>query len=102
MGMPLDGVASHMANYHDEVNFLVADEPHVDVTRVLQERNVDLVIKNSKHMKILLRFLVYSIKTIDGRKNSAIPLLNQLNKENPKSSITKNEKLVFEKMCKKY
>ena len=44
MGMPLDGVASHMANYHDEVNFLVADEPHVDVTRVLQERNVDLVI----------------------------------------------------------
>ena len=53
-------------------------------------------------MKILLRFLVYSIKTIDGRKNSAIPLLNQLNKENPKSSITKNEKLVFEKMCKKY
>jgi len=44
MGMPLDGVASHMANYHDEVNFLVSDEPHVDVTRVLQERNVDLVI----------------------------------------------------------
>ena len=44
MGMPLDGVASHMANYHDEVNFLVADEPHVDVTRVLQERNVDIVI----------------------------------------------------------
>lgn len=25
-----------------------------------------------------------------------------MNKENPKSSIVENEKLVFEKMCKKY
>jgi len=44
MGMPLDGVAAHMTDYHDEVNFKVAEEPHVDITRVLKEREVDLVI----------------------------------------------------------
>ncbi len=44
MGMPLDGVASHMGDYHDEVNFKIKDCPHVDVTRVLKDRKVDLVI----------------------------------------------------------
>lgn len=44
MGMPLDGVASHMSDYHDEVNFKLKDCPHVDVTRILKDRKVDLVI----------------------------------------------------------
>lgn len=44
MGMPLDGIASHMDDYHDEVNFKLKDCPHADVTRILKDRKVDLVI----------------------------------------------------------
>jgi len=44
MGMPLDGVASHMADYHEDVNFKVSDEPHADITRILKDREVDIVV----------------------------------------------------------
>lgn len=44
-GPVLDGVAAHMADIHDEINFQVDENSYpVDITRVLQERNVDLVI----------------------------------------------------------
>jgi hypothetical protein len=39
------------------------------------------VIEDEKNMKILIKFLVYSLQTLDGKKNSAIPILNFLTKE---------------------
>ena len=44
MGIPLDGVAAHMADYHEDVNFQVSDEPHADITRILKDREVDIVV----------------------------------------------------------
>jgi myo-inositol-1-phosphate synthase len=44
MGIPLDGVAAHMADYHEDVNFQVSDEPHVDITRILKDREVDIIV----------------------------------------------------------
>jgi hypothetical protein len=40
----------------------------------MKHRDVDLVIKNEKSMDKLLSFLIYSMKSIDGTKNSRIPL----------------------------
>ncbi len=44
MGPVLDGVADHMANYPDRQAFRAADLPAVDVTAVLKERRVDVVV----------------------------------------------------------
>jgi len=44
MGIPLDGVAAHMADYHEDVNFQLSDEPHVDITRILKDREVDIIV----------------------------------------------------------
>jgi len=41
------------------------------ITILLKHREVDLVIRNEEHMKLFIRFLVYSLKTVDGNKNSA-------------------------------
>jgi hypothetical protein len=48
------------------------------ITIQLDDRYIDLVIENHKDMKMFIRFLVFSIKTIDGIRNSAIQLLNFL------------------------
>jgi hypothetical protein len=41
------------------------------ITLELGQRQVDLVIKDQKSMDILVKFLVYSINTMDCRKDSA-------------------------------
>ena len=38
-------------------------------------RDIDLVIKDDLQMKMFIKFLVYSINTLDGNKNSALNLL---------------------------
>jgi|TARA_B110000285_G_scaffold127678_1_gene143872 hypothetical protein len=42
------------------------------ITLILSHREVDLVIRNEAEMKILLQFLIYRLKTLDGNKNSAV------------------------------
>jgi len=49
------------------------------LTIQLPHRFVDIVIKNEQHMKLLIKFLVYKMKTIDGNKNTALSLLNHMN-----------------------
>lgn len=44
MGPVLDGVASHMERYDEERAFRVSDAPPIDVTSVLRERRVDVLI----------------------------------------------------------
>jgi len=51
------------------------------ITLILNHREVDLVIRNEAEMKILLTFLIYRMKTLDGNKNSAVPILEALNKQ---------------------
>ena len=46
------------------------------LTLQLPHRDIDLVIKNEKHMKMLIEFLVHTLKTMDGSKDSALPMLN--------------------------
>lgn len=44
MGHVLDGVAPHMEQYPPGQSFVIADEKPVDVAKVLQERNVDILL----------------------------------------------------------
>lgn len=46
------------------------------ITILLKDREIDLVIRNEENMKMFIRFLVYSLKTVDGNTNSAL-LINQ-------------------------
>ena len=48
------------------------------ITLKLENRNIDLVILDEKEMFMLLRFLLLSLKSIDGFKNSAQPILNDM------------------------
>ena len=44
------------------------------ITLDLGYREVDLVIRDEAQMKALLMFLIYSMKTVDGKQGSAIPI----------------------------
>jgi hypothetical protein len=52
------------------------------ITLVLEHRDVDLVILDEDDMKLLLKFLIHSLYTIDGRRDSAKSLLDAMQKEN--------------------
>ena len=45
----------------------------------LPHRDVDLVIQDPKHMSYFLKFIIYEINTINGRRNSALNILKILN-----------------------
>ena len=51
------------------------------LTLILPHRDVDIVIKDPYQMKMFLKFLIYSMKTINGTKNSAVPVINALIKQ---------------------
>ena len=44
MGPVLDGVSEHMADYPEDRTFVLADEPPVDVARVLRETRADILV----------------------------------------------------------
>jgi hypothetical protein len=41
------------------------------ITIQTESRDIDLVVKNEKDMKYLLEFLIISLKTLDGNRDSA-------------------------------
>ena len=51
------------------------------ITLRLARRDIDLVIKDEKQMSIFLTFLIYSLKTIDGIKNTAVDLIKGINQK---------------------
>jgi hypothetical protein len=48
------------------------------ITLQLPNRDVDLVIKNDKEMSMFLKLLTHYLKTLDGKRDSAVPLINAL------------------------
>ena len=55
-------------------------------------RDLNLVIKDELNMKRLLKFLIFKMKTVDGKKGSGVKILKELNKEALKSILAKNPK----------
>lgn len=51
------------------------------VTLVLKDREIDLVIPNEERMNQFLKLLVYKMQTLDGTKDSAVKLKNELLKQ---------------------
>ena len=45
------------------------------ITLNMETRDVDLVIPNEKDMEMLLKFLIFELKTINGEKGTAKHLL---------------------------
>ena len=43
----------------------------------MKNRDVDLIIKDEEHMQYLITFLVNTLKTIDGNKNSSLVYADQ-------------------------
>ena len=48
------------------------------ITLRLDRRDVDLVIKDDAQMATFVKFLIYSLQTLDGKKNTASQLLNHM------------------------
>ena len=44
----------------------------------LKNMTIDLIIKDQNHFLIFLKFLIYSLRTVDGIKNSAIEKFKQI------------------------
>ena len=82
-------------------------------------RDVDLVIRNEKHMKYVLKFIISGMRTLDGRKGTANKILDVLNEQTfekykqannkvhieesiKRQMILENEHMVFKKVYLKY
>ena len=48
------------------------------ITLLLKHRDVDLVIKDEKHMSRLLKYLIFHMNTVDGNRNSAQGIYDKL------------------------
>ena len=59
------------------------------ITLMLKHRDVDLVINNQKHMDRLLKFLVFTMNTVDGNKNSAQGIYESLVDQNTQIEMKK-------------
>jgi len=51
------------------------------LTLELGNRDLDLVIRSEKHMKFILKFLIQSIRTMDGRRGTADKVLHLMNQQ---------------------
>ena len=51
------------------------------LTLGLQGREIDLVIRNEQEMQYIIKFLIYSMRTVDGKKNSGDKLLHLMDKQ---------------------
>ena len=51
------------------------------LTLQLKHRDIDLVVRDPNMMELLLKFLIYQLKTQDGARNSALPLLKAANEQ---------------------
>lgn len=66
------------------------------ITLVLYHREVDLVIRDEKQMTLLIKFLIYHTKTINGQKNSAIPVRKSLYDQQYAEALKKSGKKKLE------
>ena len=48
------------------------------ITLQLPHRDIDLIIQNDYQMKLFLKFLVFSLRTINGTRDSGMPLFTTL------------------------
>jgi len=64
-------------NQHDQIPFYSWN----CITLQLKHRDVDLVIRDERDMRHLLMFLIYTLKTRDGDRDSAVPLINAVTKQ---------------------
>jgi hypothetical protein len=57
------------------------------ITLLLPKRcgDANLVIKSETNMRLVIKFLIYQLKTIDGHKNTALGILDALNKQEVKA-----------------
>lgn len=84
-----------------------------------EERSIDLVIKDEQQMMIFIKFLIYTLRTVDGIRGSAEPYLAYVNnkqldkikKVTKKNKVGRTETLklakinednLFQKISKKY
>jgi len=51
------------------------------LTLCLERRDIDLVIKDEYDLKKLLQFLVFKLKTQDGVRDSAVQMIDILNRQ---------------------
>ena len=72
------------------------------LTLQLKHRDVDLVIRNESHMKMLIRFLIFRLKTIDGQKGSAIPILEEIRSRVPPMKFREAEESIYNQVCFRY
>ena len=58
----------------------------------MKEKDMDLVIHNDSERDLVLKFLIYLLRTIDGHKNSANPILKNMERKSlRKINLKKSE-----------
>lgn len=68
------------------------------LTILLPHRQVDFIIRDEYQMHQLLKFLIYSLRTIDGTKGSADNLLRVLQKQSVEDFLKRKRRDVISNM----
>lgn len=59
---------------------------------VKNKGDIYLIIRNEKVMSMFLKFLIYTLETVDGRRGTVLPILNRA-----KANLMKSNKKIKEK-----
>ena len=63
----------------------------------MKHRDVDLVIKNEKHMEMLIQYLVHHMQTLDGQRGSATKILEELRRQKVKEYMKNHNRTEISK-----
>lgn len=80
------------------------------LTLQLKNRDIDLVIRDPLDMELFLKFMIYQLKTVDGVRDTALPILEQMHdKIDRRNSVSmkfhledENERQLYASVFKKY
>lgn len=61
------------------------------LTLCLERRDIDLVIKDEHDLKKLLQFLIFKLKTQDGVRDSAVDMIDVLNRKQRKERMKESD-----------
>ena len=65
------------------------------VTLCLENKDIDLVIKDEQDLKKFLQFIIFKLKSIDGIRDSAINMIDVLNREQKKERAKEQNALDY-------
>ena len=64
-------------------------------------REINLVVRGEKNMSKILKFLIWNVRTLDGKKGSADKILSAMNEQSFEQYRQENRKTVIDEQAER-